>query len=85
MVNATPRPLYPRERDQLPIVQEAAWAPGRFWTGAENLPPELDPRTVQPVARSIGWNRIGVCWIYPSLNKDKWRAVLKNVTIFRIL
>jgi hypothetical protein len=29
LVNATPRNLYPRERDQLPIVQEAGWASGR--------------------------------------------------------
>ena len=27
MVNATPWPLYPRERDAVPIVQEAGWAP----------------------------------------------------------
>jgi hypothetical protein len=37
VVNATPRPLYPRERDPVPIVQEAAWAPGPVWTGAEYL------------------------------------------------
>ena len=37
----------------VPIVQEAGWAPGPVWTGAENLalhPPEFDPRTVQAVA-----------------------------------
>ena len=39
VVNATPRPLYPRERDPLPIVREAEWAPGLVWTGAENLAP----------------------------------------------
>ena len=39
MVNATPRPLYPRERDPVPIVQEAGWALGPVWTGAENLTP----------------------------------------------
>ena len=39
MVSATPRPLYPRERDPVPIVQEAGWAPGPVWTGAENLAP----------------------------------------------
>jgi hypothetical protein len=57
VVNATPRPLYPRERDQVPIVQEAGWAPGPIWTGAENLPtPPFDPRTVQPVAsRYTDW------------------------------
>ena len=37
MVNATPRPLYPRERDPVRIVQEAGWAPGPVWTGTENL------------------------------------------------
>jgi hypothetical protein len=24
-------------KDSVPIVQEAAWAPGPFWTGAENV------------------------------------------------
>ena len=37
VVNATPWPLYSRERDPVPILQEAGWAPGPVWTGAENL------------------------------------------------
>ena len=37
MVNATPRPLYPRDKNPVPIVQEAGWAPGPVWTGAGNL------------------------------------------------
>jgi hypothetical protein len=37
VVNATPRPIYPRERSPVPIVQEAAWVLGMVWTGAENL------------------------------------------------
>jgi hypothetical protein len=49
-----PRPgrFTPGERDPVPIVQEAGWAPGPVWTGAENLAPHrgFDPRTVQPVA-----------------------------------
>ena len=33
-------------KEPLPIVQEAGWAPGPVWTGAENLaPPGFDPRT----------------------------------------
>ena len=36
-VNATPRPLYPRERDPVPIVQEAGLAPMPVWRGAGNL------------------------------------------------
>jgi hypothetical protein len=37
-------------KDPLPIVQEAGWAPGPGWIGAENLaPPGFDPGTVQLV------------------------------------
>jgi hypothetical protein len=50
--NATPRPLYSRERDPVPIEQGAGWGPGSVWTGAEILAPLLgfDPRSVLPVA-----------------------------------
>ena len=37
MVNATPRQLYPWERQPVPTVQEEGWAPGSVWAGAENL------------------------------------------------
>jgi hypothetical protein len=49
VANATPRPLYPRERHPVPIV-----ASGPVWTGAEKSRPQpgFDPRTVQPVASS---------------------------------
>jgi hypothetical protein len=51
VVNATPRPLYPGEKDPVRIVQEAGWVRGPVWTGTENVVPrEFDPRTVQPVA-----------------------------------
>jgi len=50
-VSVTPRPLFTPEKGPVPIVQEAGWAPGPVWTGAENLtPPGFDPQTVQPVA-----------------------------------
>jgi hypothetical protein len=39
MVNATPRPLYPRERDPVPILQQAGKATGPVWTGAKNFAP----------------------------------------------
>ena len=45
VINATARPQYPQEGYPAPIVQEAGWAPGPFWTGAENLaspPPQRD-------------------------------------------
>jgi len=33
------RPLYPREREPVSIVQEAGWAPGQVWTGGEYFAP----------------------------------------------
>jgi hypothetical protein len=36
-------------KDQVPIVQEAGWAPGPVWTAEDLSPPGFDPRTVQPV------------------------------------
>jgi len=38
-VSVTPRPLFTPGKDPVPIVQEAGWAPGSVWTGAENLVP----------------------------------------------
>ena len=51
-VNVTPRPLYGRKTDPVSIVQEAGWATGPVWTGAENFPPsmEFDLRAVRDVA-----------------------------------
>jgi hypothetical protein len=37
VVNAMPRMLYPYEKDPIPIVQEAGWAPWTVRMGAENL------------------------------------------------
>jgi len=37
---STPRPgRFTRGKDTVPIVLEAGWAPGPFWTGAEHLAP----------------------------------------------
>ena len=41
-VSVTPRPLFTPRKDPVPIVQEAGWAPGPVWTGAENLAPHRD-------------------------------------------
>jgi len=38
----TPWPLFTPGKDAVPIVQEAGWAPGPVWTGAENLAPPRD-------------------------------------------
>jgi hypothetical protein len=42
LVNATPRPLYPRERDPVPIVQEAGWVPGPVCGRVEKYRPHRD-------------------------------------------
>ena len=43
-------------KDPVPIVQEAGWAPGPVWIGAENRTLHQDPRTFQPVAsRYVNW------------------------------
>jgi len=34
-----PRPPFTLGKDPVPIVQEAGWASGPVWTGAENLAP----------------------------------------------
>ena len=52
MVKATPRSLYPSEKEPVPTAQAAGCLNG--WSGKERKispPPEFDPRTVQPVAR----------------------------------
>jgi len=38
----TPRPLFTPGKDPVSIVQEAGWASGPLWTGAENLAPYRD-------------------------------------------
>jgi hypothetical protein len=50
--SASPWPLFIPGKEPVPIIQEAVWALGPVWTGAENLapPPEFDSRTVQPIA-----------------------------------
>jgi hypothetical protein len=49
---STPRPDGFTPRNPVPVLQEAGWASGPVWTGAENLfpPPGFDPRIPQPVA-----------------------------------
>jgi hypothetical protein len=48
VVSTTPWPLYPQERDPVPLVQEAEWLPEPV--RKISPPPEFDSRTVQPVA-----------------------------------
>jgi hypothetical protein len=45
------RPLSTPDKDPVPIVQEAGWAPGPVWTGAQNLVP-TGIRSLERSARS---------------------------------
>jgi hypothetical protein len=39
----------PKGRDPVPVVQEAEWAPGPVWKGAENLAPARNRCPDRPV------------------------------------
>jgi hypothetical protein len=50
-VNASPLPLYPREREPVPILQEGGWDSKTAWKCTENLIPQtFELGTVQPLA-----------------------------------
>jgi len=55
VVNAKPRPFYPRERDLVAVVQEVGWVLGPVWTGADNFRPLLgfDARNAQPQEKIV--------------------------------
>jgi hypothetical protein len=61
-------PLYPRERDPVPIVQEAGWAPGPAWTAAENLAPTGIPSPDRPVRSESSINSSKDCVAHKSLD-----------------
>ena len=56
-VSVKARPLFTPGKDRVPIVQEAGWAPGPFWTGTENLAPTGIPSPDLP-ARSESLYRL---------------------------
>jgi hypothetical protein len=51
VVNATPRSLYPQERDPVPILQGGEWVPGPVRNGYGKFRHHrgYEPRTAQPV------------------------------------
>jgi len=68
MVNATPRPLYPRQ-NPVPIVQKAGWASVPVWTGAENIAP-TGIRSPDHLARSELLYRLRYPGSYPGLGNQ---------------
>jgi hypothetical protein len=66
VVSVTPRPLSTPGKDPVPIVQEAGWAPGPVWTGAENLAPTGIRSPGRPARTSVAipTERPGPLYIY---------------------
>jgi hypothetical protein len=61
-VSVTPRPLLTPGKDPAPIVQEAGWAPGPVWTGAENLSSTAIRSPDRPVRNpSLFWLSYPAC------------------------
>ena len=55
-VSVMPHLLFTPRKDLVPIVQEAGWAPGPVWTGAENLAPTKIQSPDRPARReSLYW------------------------------
>jgi hypothetical protein len=69
VVSTTPRPLYP-EKDPVPIVQEAGWAPGPVWTCEKNLAPTRIRSPDRP-ARSQSLYRIMIYRDEKNKNSNK--------------
>jgi len=72
------RPLYPRERDPVHIVQEAQWASGSVWTAAEILAPTGIRSPDRPACSELLYRQD-----YPGPAFDVgiiWRLVRYNIT-----
>jgi len=61
-------------KDPVPIVQEAGWAPGLVWTGAENLAPARTRSQGRP-ARSESPYLLS----YPGPTHDMTHSILSKV------
>ena len=91
MVNATPRPLYPREGDSVPIVSRSGWAPGPVCTDAENLSltrirfpnrPARSESLYRP--RCPGSNKKYIAWIRILQTELRTRVMEDFCTVFLI-
>ena len=75
-VSVTPRPLFTRGKNPVPIVQEDGWTPGPVWTGEENLAP-TGIRSPDRPARSHSLYRLS----YPV--RIWWNTRMKSYCIWR--
>jgi len=79
-VSFTPRPPFTPGKDPVPIVQEAGWAPGPVWTGAENLAP-TGIRSPDRPARSQSLYRLS----YPAHTSSKPLIITTGISSSYIL
>ena len=73
-VSVTPRPLFTPGKNPVPIVQEAEWALGPVWTGAENFFPTRIRYSDRP-PRSQSLYRLR----YPGPLNALWVLVFRSV------
>jgi hypothetical protein len=76
LANVKPRPLWPREIAQLPIAQEAGWAPEPVRMGAESenflTPPGSNPKP-------SGCNEMLYRLLYPDHNFFKCNSIYTHI------
>jgi len=72
-VSVMPQPLFTPKKDPVPIVQEAGWAPGPVWTGAENLAPTRIQSPDRPArSQSLYWLCYPAHWHMIMMEKSKY-------------
>jgi len=81
-ISFTPRPLFTSGKDPVPFAQEAGWAPGRVWTGAENLAPTGIRSPYRP-ARSQSLYRLSYPAHYCPLTRRIFLVFVKTVSYTR--
>ena len=72
---SAPRPgRFTPRKDPVPIVQEAVWASGPVWTGAENLAPlpGFYPQIVRPVSSRY------TDWAIAAHRQNEWLITIIN-------
>jgi len=66
-LSSTPRPHFNPGKDPVPILQQAGWAPGPFWTGGKSRPhrdsiPERPARSSVAIPTELP-GPLGVCGV----------------------
>jgi hypothetical protein len=77
-VSVTPRLPSTPGKDPVPIVQEARWAPGPVWTGAENLAP-TGFRSPDRAVRSQSLYRLSYPAHWYRSTSKKYKSVVSSI------